>query len=55
MGPKGWPFASADAYMGADADLLYDAQHVSDLYLRAKPDYDGRYAISQSRLCPPSR
>lgn len=50
MGAKGWPFASADAYPGADLDPLYDAKHVSDLYLRAKPDYDGRYAFSTPPL-----
>jgi len=43
MGPHGWPFASVDAYPDADADPLYQAEHVKDLYLRADPDYAGRY------------
>lgn len=47
MGANGWPFASADAFAGADVDPLYDAKHVSDLYLRAKPDYSGRCACIQ--------
>ena len=42
MGQNGWPFATADAFPGADADPLYGAQHVKDLYFKAKPDYDGR-------------
>ena len=42
MGQNGWPFATADAFPGADADPLYGAQLVKDLYFKAKPDYDGR-------------
>ncbi|TBU28070.1 glutathione S-transferase [Dichomitus squalens] len=45
MGEHGWPFATADAFPGADPDPLYGAQHVKDLYLRAKPDYDGRFTV----------
>ena len=45
MGGSGWPFASADAFPGADVDPLYNAQHIKDLYFKANPDYGGRYAI----------
>lgn len=46
MGESGWPFASVDPFPGADADLLYNAQHIKDLYAKADPNYAGRYAIS---------
>lgn len=42
MGGNGWPFANVDAFPGADVDPLYGSHHVKDLYLSAKPDYDGR-------------
>jgi len=45
MGADGWPFATADAFPGADADPLYQAQHVKDLYLRADPSYAGRFTV----------
>ncbi|KAI9068078.1 Glutathionyl-hydroquinone reductase [Trametes sanguinea] len=45
MGEHGWPFASVDAFPGADEDPLHGAQHVKDLYLRVKPDYDGRFTV----------
>ena len=47
MGSQGWPFADVDSYPGAQSDPLFKSQHVKDLYLRASPDYDGRY-ISRS-------
>jgi putative glutathione S-transferase len=45
MGTDGWPFASADPFPGADADPLYESQHVKDLYLRADPNYSGRFTV----------
>ncbi|KAK7047385.1 S-glutathionyl-(chloro)hydroquinone reductase [Paramarasmius palmivorus] len=45
MGDKGWPFAPADDFPGSDADPLYNAQHVKDLYLRCDPDYNGRFTV----------
>jgi len=45
MGTDGWPFASVDAFPGADADPLYQSQHVKDLYLRADADYAGRFTV----------
>ena len=47
MGSQGWPFADVDSYPGAQSDPLFKSQHVKDLYLRASPDYDGRY-VSRS-------
>jgi len=45
MGTEGWPFASADPFPGADVDPLYQSQHVKDLYLRADPNYSGRFTV----------
>jgi glutathionyl-hydroquinone reductase len=45
MGPDGWPFASVDPFPDADVDPLYQSQHVKDLYLRADPDYSGRFTV----------
>lgn len=45
MGTDGWPFASVDPFPGADPDPLYQAQHVKDLYLRADPEYSGRFTV----------
>ena len=45
MGTDGWPFASVDPFPGADADPLYGSQHVKDLYLRADPNYSGRFTV----------
>lgn len=43
MGTHGWPFATVDQFPGADADPLYKSEHVRDLYLKADPDYGGRF------------
>ena len=48
MGADGWPFASVDSYPGAEVDPLYASKHVRDLYFRADPNYQGRYAHSHS-------
>ena len=45
MGSNGWPFASADAFPDADNDPLYQSQHVKDLYLKADPNYGGRFTV----------
>ncbi|KAM5543471.1 hypothetical protein V8D89_002722 [Ganoderma adspersum] len=45
MGGNGWPFANVDAFPGADVDPLYGSHHIKDLYLSAKPDYDGRFTV----------
>ena len=43
MGKLGWPFASVDPYPGADVDDFNHVEHIKDLYLKADPDYPGRY------------
>ncbi|KAL0959893.1 hypothetical protein HGRIS_011561 [Hohenbuehelia grisea] len=45
MGAHGWPFASVDAFPDSDVDPLYKAEHVKDLYLKADPDYSGRFTV----------
>lgn len=45
MGADGWPFASVDPFPGAETDPLYQSQHVKDLYLRADPEYTGRFTV----------
>ncbi|KAH8087174.1 glutathione S-transferase [Cristinia sonorae] len=45
MSAHGWPFANVDAYPGADSDPLFNAEHVKDLYLRASPEYEGRFTV----------
>jgi len=45
MGPNGWPFASVDQFPGTDFDPLYQSEHVKDLYLKADPNYGGRFTV----------
>lgn len=45
MGSQGWPFAQVDSFPGADEDPLYRSEHVKDLYLKANPDYGGRFVL----------
>jgi len=45
MGAQGWPFASVDQFPGADVDPFYDSEHVKDLYLKAEPNYSGRFTV----------
>ncbi|KAH9478681.1 Glutathione S-transferase omega-like 2 [Psilocybe cubensis] len=45
MGAHGWPFAQVDPFPAADEDPLYKSQHVKDLYLKADPDYSGRFTV----------
>ena len=48
MGSLGWPFARADAFPGAGDDPLYQSEHIRDLYLKADPNYGGRFVIFSS-------
>ena len=41
---EGWPFANVDPYPGAEVDPLYGASHMKDIYLRAEPNYNAKYA-----------
>ncbi|KAF7972886.1 hypothetical protein HWV62_16680 [Athelia sp. TMB] len=45
MGSNGWPFANVDQFPAADVDPLYNSEHVRDLYLKADPDYSGRFTV----------
>jgi putative glutathione S-transferase len=45
MGQHGWPFAQVDPFPGADEDPLYHSEYVKDLYLKANPDYGGRFTV----------
>jgi putative glutathione S-transferase len=45
MGSEGWPFATVDSFPGADADPLYKSRHIKDLYLKAEPNYQGRFTV----------
>lgn len=42
MGPQGWPFANIDSFPGATSDTLNKANHIKDLYFKARPDYDAK-------------
>ena len=50
MGEHGWPFASVDPFRGADSDPFNGAQYIKDLYLKAKPEYEGRYVSASHYL-----
>jgi putative glutathione S-transferase len=43
LGTHGWPFASVDQYPGAEADPLYNSDHIKDLYLKVDPNYGARF------------
>jgi putative glutathione S-transferase len=45
MGEQGWPFASADKFPEANDDPLYGFSHVKELYLKANPEYSGRFTV----------
>jgi len=47
----GWPFASVDQFPGAEADPLYNSEHIKDLYFRADPNYSARYASPIIPVC----
>ncbi|KAK7685560.1 hypothetical protein QCA50_011427 [Cerrena zonata] len=45
MGTDGWPLGDVDEFPGATPDPINGAKHIKDLYLRANPDYDGRFTV----------
>src|SRR5262249_17571113 len=47
MGEKGWTFAAPDGSLspGSSRDDLFGAEHLYQVYLRAKPDYTGRVTV----------
>lgn len=40
---KGWPFANAHPFPGAEVDKLNGASYLREIYLKAEPSYSGRY------------
>ena len=47
---EGWPFANVDPYPGAEVDPLYGASHMKDIYLKAEPNYNAKYAAPSNLL-----
>ncbi|KAJ2076673.1 S-glutathionyl-(chloro)hydroquinone reductase [Coemansia sp. RSA 988] len=45
LGPNGWEFASPKEVPGATLDDVNGAQHISELYLKANPEYSARYTV----------
>ncbi|KAJ3486217.1 hypothetical protein NLI96_g4395 [Meripilus lineatus] len=45
MGSNGWTFGDHDEFPGAQPDPLYKSAHLKDLYLKACPEYDGRFTV----------
>lgn len=47
MGALGWPFKPAEGgdFPGAEVDPLYNSNHIRDLYLKANPDFMGRFTV----------
>ncbi|KAI0676243.1 glutathione S-transferase [Trametes maxima] len=45
IGPNGWSFAKIDPFPGAENDPLYGSEYIKDIYLRADPDYEGRFTV----------
>lgn len=45
MGSNGWTFGDHDEFPGAQPDPVYKSAHLRDLYLKACPEYDGRFTV----------
>ena len=45
MGGQGWPFANVDPFPAAGVDPINHAEHMKDLYLKADPNYSGRFTV----------
>ncbi|KAI5123230.1 hypothetical protein M0805_001319 [Coniferiporia weirii] len=45
MDSVGWPFANIDPFPGADVDTINHADHMRDIYLKADPNFEGRYTV----------
>ena len=45
MGEHGWPFANVDPFPAAGVDPVNHAEHIKDLYLKADPDFSGRFTV----------
>ncbi|KAF9456364.1 glutathione S-transferase [Collybia nuda] len=40
-----WPFAGPDPFPGTDRDPLFDSNYLREIYLKAFPDYAGRFSV----------
>ncbi|CAG8607874.1 1873_t:CDS:2, partial [Acaulospora colombiana] len=45
MGEKGWKFSTPDEIPGTIPDTVNNAQYISELYYKTKPDYEGRFTV----------
>ena len=50
MGTHGWPFANVDSFPDADVDPINNAEHIRDLYLKADPNYEGRWVLRSHQM-----
>ena len=50
MGTHGWPFANVDSFPDADVDPINNAEHIRDLYLKADPNYEGRWVLRSNQM-----
>ncbi|KAI0628529.1 glutathione S-transferase [Trametes polyzona] len=45
IGEHGWPFGNVVPFPGAEPDPFYNAEYIKDIYLRADPNYEGRFTV----------
>ncbi|PIL23138.1 hypothetical protein GSI_14447 [Ganoderma sinense ZZ0214-1] len=43
--PESWAFAKIDPFPGVDDDPLYGSSYLKELYLKANPEYKGRFTV----------
>lgn len=42
---NGWPFAKVEPFPGADRDPFYDSSYIKEIYLKAQPNFTGRFTV----------
>ncbi|KAI0760529.1 glutathione S-transferase [Fomes fomentarius] len=42
---NGWPFAKVEPFPGADRDPFYDSSYLKEIYLKAEPNFTGRFTV----------
>jgi len=45
MGSNGWPFANVDPFPAAGVDPNNKSEHMKDIYLKADPNFEGRFTV----------
>jgi putative glutathione S-transferase len=45
MGEKGWKFSTSEETPGCIPDPVYNSGFIRDLYLKADPNYSGRFTV----------